>query len=809
MNKQINVLRVFIASPQDLAQERKILREEVESLNQVFDSIGHVRIHLIGWEDAKPGYGRPQALINQDLDKADLFIGILWRRWGSPTGDANFSSGFEEEFRRVLDRRNKDNNPDIWQFFKQVDKTTLADPGDDLKKVLALQQEIVKNRIVFFKEFCKPSDWRKLIRNLLMAKLIDYEKEVSQASAASSAHTALQSMTSDRNPMPVEESDGAAKRESTKQIVELCKKVSGAIENSDGRTTKTHEILDDFDTARFGMTAFALLNRDHDGPMLEAHMINRLYRSRENVSLSPGESLLVLRSNLQSRNANSPGWYWLKDLPFDSAAILAYLSYGDVNFSIRKAALELCAKASISLFVDAEDGLTAIEKVCHHKDPETRKEGLKYLAAVESKESSTIVNKLLLDEYPEVAQLAYQTDFAMAAEHNASQEFRDMITRPKPVEEWQIKILRKYEDQIPSNLLSAALTHENRHVCSFAAITMAKRGLLDADLIPQLNLTAPSELWQEYYLKRIQLGDRPSIKEIRARIGNDLFGLLSIVGQAPDPRNVILTLFQEMSYEELLPYSQPNQAESVIAYEVLASKHFAAFSSTLVDDLREGFARYRDTGTHGSSPSKDVFTEQAPSSRTPFVMTALSALEQHGGPAYRSALEDYLHHLNDQIQDAAVRALGNCGDKKDNDLLMNLAKSTNSHVSRTAAEAMIKLNPGSEEILGYFLNSSDPVTFKLVTQSLGGMKPELVMPMIKNRFHNASEKIRAIACTYVVTQLTDAESEELLVWYLSSNSYYYDVVFHLDRILYGAPPLNEVFRTELSSQRDRNRVFDF
>ena len=57
-------------------------------------------IDLLGWEDTLPGYGRPQALINRDVEQCNLFIGLLWRTWGTPPAlDSTFSSGFEEEFR--------------------------------------------------------------------------------------------------------------------------------------------------------------------------------------------------------------------------------------------------------------------------------------------------------------------------------------------------------------------------------------------------------------------------------------------------------------------------------------------------------------------------------------------------------------------------------------------------------------------------------------------------------------------------------------------------------------------------------------
>jgi hypothetical protein len=88
-----NVLTVFIASPSDLAPERQRAFEVVAEVNDVLRSTNWA-IELLGWEDTLPGFGRPQALINRDVERCDLFIGAVWGRWGSPPSqDSLFSSG--------------------------------------------------------------------------------------------------------------------------------------------------------------------------------------------------------------------------------------------------------------------------------------------------------------------------------------------------------------------------------------------------------------------------------------------------------------------------------------------------------------------------------------------------------------------------------------------------------------------------------------------------------------------------------------------------------------------------------------------
>jgi hypothetical protein len=122
--RQRRLIKVFIASPGDLIAERQSAHEVVKEINAIFGRNFDVEIDLLGWEDTLPGMGRPQAMINRDVDGCDLFIGLLWKRWGTPPGE-EFTSGFEEEFERARQRHQLTGQPEIWLAFKQVEPSLL------------------------------------------------------------------------------------------------------------------------------------------------------------------------------------------------------------------------------------------------------------------------------------------------------------------------------------------------------------------------------------------------------------------------------------------------------------------------------------------------------------------------------------------------------------------------------------------------------------------------------------------------------------------------------------------------------------
>jgi tetratricopeptide (TPR) repeat protein len=165
------IVKVFIASPNDLAIERRAFKEVVDELNKGFGRGAHVEFEPLGWEDALSLVGRrSQSVINQDVDACDVFVLVMWRRWGQEAPDAApYSSYTEEEFYRALARFEKDGKPAIFVFFKHIDPAQMADPGPQLVKVLAFRKQLEQTRTVLYRGFDNDASFRAEIDNHLVA----------------------------------------------------------------------------------------------------------------------------------------------------------------------------------------------------------------------------------------------------------------------------------------------------------------------------------------------------------------------------------------------------------------------------------------------------------------------------------------------------------------------------------------------------------------------------------------------------------------------------------------------------------------
>ncbi|OTG67111.1 hypothetical protein [Acinetobacter silvestris] len=102
-------------------------KEVINDLNQSYLKTLNLNFELLSWENSTfPSFGEyPQDIINKQIgDDYDIFLGILWSRFGTPTNKAE--SGTLEEFERANARRLNNKQLEICFYFK-------TDPIDPYK----------------------------------------------------------------------------------------------------------------------------------------------------------------------------------------------------------------------------------------------------------------------------------------------------------------------------------------------------------------------------------------------------------------------------------------------------------------------------------------------------------------------------------------------------------------------------------------------------------------------------------------------------------------------------------------------------
>lgn len=141
VGREILEIQVFISGPGDVEEEKESGRKVIAELSDIFRELVEVQLKPIdGTRDVVPGMGRPQQVINEQTEPYDLYVGILWSRFGTPTGVA--PSGTKEEFDRAYEALQKDELVDVAFFFSEKP----ADPEsqeefEELQQVREFKEE--------------------------------------------------------------------------------------------------------------------------------------------------------------------------------------------------------------------------------------------------------------------------------------------------------------------------------------------------------------------------------------------------------------------------------------------------------------------------------------------------------------------------------------------------------------------------------------------------------------------------------------------------------------------------------------------
>ena len=111
------VLKVFVSSPADVLFEREQAFRTIEDVNRIQAMMGKpFGLEVYAWEGRTyPEAGLPQEVIQKQIpiDRCDIFIGIFWKRFGTPPGTVRprdgrpYLSGTEQEIDEAFEARRK------------------------------------------------------------------------------------------------------------------------------------------------------------------------------------------------------------------------------------------------------------------------------------------------------------------------------------------------------------------------------------------------------------------------------------------------------------------------------------------------------------------------------------------------------------------------------------------------------------------------------------------------------------------------------------------------------------------------------
>jgi len=147
-------LRIFLASPGDVRDEREVVRVCVDEHNARRRGDSNVTYEVVGWDRVRGTARRPQEAINELIAESHFLVALFKGSWGSEPGSPwGYTSGSEEElFTGLLDLgRAEQPMRDVWVAF--LNHPSPAEQIVTLREQMSRQHSVMYESIADVRDF--------------------------------------------------------------------------------------------------------------------------------------------------------------------------------------------------------------------------------------------------------------------------------------------------------------------------------------------------------------------------------------------------------------------------------------------------------------------------------------------------------------------------------------------------------------------------------------------------------------------------------------------------------------------------------
>jgi len=792
------ILCIFLASPSDLQEERKVTREIVDRINRVFGRRMGWHIELLGWEDRLPGFSRPQALIDKDVDSCDLFLGILWRRWGQPTGE--YESGFEEEFTRARDRKEKTGKPEIWLFFKSIDEENLQDPGEQLKKVIEFKNDQIERRELLFKEFSDPQMWRETIHDDLTAYIVDLAGEESKLAAQGQS---LISEESKESPSPKEAATTEEIAIFPTQLLSLFEKVSKKLKGD------SQAELDPLDRTRLLLQSSAWYSEKYAADLFGTHEVNLAYKHRMEWELSESEEWYLVRSFVGDTNDLLPGWYWIKERNEQEVdKVLLWLALYDTSLSVRRQATKILAESAY------EANRDVIEKLLSDEDDYIFLSAIELVKNVTDARLIDLLEPIIHKRSTRLQEAAKVARIEILYVGNPNDAFLALVDSGISVPPLFKNTLNDLSLKVDDDLLLGALDKAGTPVRRFCAKYLRKKGLLSKEYSQKLLEDTDAYVRKEGLLRLIELDEPVDIETVQKLFpwpkesGPGLLGR-ALMEREIYPDEFVPLIFRKQDPKDLLSSLDFFSLYGKQVYRILAVDHFELIEPRIRSDLDDEFETLRSESESKfrekyGAVAKNIFEVWKPETvsfvKENFIAAALHGLAKNGKEEDIRYGRKFLENVQyDTAVEAAILLIGRFGNQQDVDNLIKAIGTTYGKTKRLAFDTAFKLSPNRVDFLVKMSRSDNISTAKWAVQLLASFESATTIDICKELLYEKNEDLRlnALAVLYKIYDFQGLQG--LLNDYLAPESYYYNIVTWIDRCLYAIGRYQVYYQSKLAS----------
>lgn len=167
-------ISILISCPGDVTEEKELIIRKCKDFTESNFGRSNISFTILDWKGFVGQCGiRPQEQLNSYFGTYDVYIGILWKRFGTKTGAVNaegieYESGTEEEFDIAIECFKSCGTPKIYFFIKCYDRVTNStSDAEQLLNVYRFIDEHEKSKNNFLNKFETGEDFDSKITKLL------------------------------------------------------------------------------------------------------------------------------------------------------------------------------------------------------------------------------------------------------------------------------------------------------------------------------------------------------------------------------------------------------------------------------------------------------------------------------------------------------------------------------------------------------------------------------------------------------------------------------------------------------------------
>jgi HEAT repeat protein len=770
-SNQRQIIRVFIATPSDLSEERDRLNSVVDRINTVFGRKFNIQLDLYGWKDVTPGFGRPQDLINKDVENCDLFIGSLWKRWGKPTGKCD--SGFKEEFDIAVERNRISKKPEICLYFKKIDEDAIKDPGEQLKKVLDFKTELSDGNKVLFYEFNTPEDFEKYTHD----HLLSYLYNLIEVGPEEKAEVKLSSETENKTVAKEDES-----KQLNLEIKSIIKKISSSKFNDLTYWERIRNLL-------FSVSLYAEYSSTKFLNVHEAHLA---YCKRTEWNLTDKERHLLVRTFLESDSKTIPGWYWLYNNGKNVIeGDLKFIALNDFNQKVTIKAISILKE--IHKVPDANFLKDLFKQ--HNDNMEIMKQLLSYASTSNDNSILDVIIPYLTSSDDDVRKKAIDAYVSLLYDRDSDASFKYFIEKSVSVPAKFIKCKDQKDFKVKNELIVEAISKGGEEVREFSASYLLKMDEMNSEIANKLLNDPSASIRKIGFEWLVNNGVEKTYNEVEQLFpeSKDRNSLLDFFDKNIKCDDMYKLILQKKTKEQLLDMVSIYGNVGKLAYEVLCEKDIEQIKDRVRLDLDDGFVSLeRDSNMKmaemykkiGKQFSFEPSLEVSKFYRDTFISIALRGISRIAESNDIKYARKYIGKTElGRGDDAAIEIISKFGSEEDLNALLEIARN-NFLVQEKALIVAMQFAKNKNSIIREFLADKNAGPRHNAVKLIVKLDDDFKKEFYKELLSFDDDYVRSVAATELAHLITRDDLENFLNEYIEQDSYYYNVVYIFDKILY-------------------------